>query len=138
VNSKIAAVDYLTILTGSMPGAMTQMIMLGEEIEGIDLTVVTFFHVIRLLMVVSFIPLLVFSPLFDTGKAAAFEGVFHSQLWQWDNLFPDAFMFLIAAVLCSVIGKKIKLPTPCLLGRLSGRRFLAFPGFRLMPCRHLF
>jgi membrane AbrB-like protein len=136
VNSKIAKIDYLTILTGSMPGAFSQMINLGEEIEGINLTVVTFFHVIRLLMIVLIIPLMVFSPLFNTGNVLISGDLVFLQEWQWENLFPNALIFTVVTVLCALLGKKIRLPTPYLLGPVIGTAALCLIGvqsFSLPP-----
>lgn len=130
VNSKIAKVDYLTILTGSMPGAFSQMIVLAEEIEGINLAVVTFFHVIRLLMIVLIIPLMVFSPLFSTGNALISGDAVFLQEWQWKSLFPNVLIFAVVAVLCALLGKKIRLPTPYLLGPVIGTAALCLIGLQ--------
>ena len=46
--SKLTGVDYPSILTGCIPGGLSQMVILGEEIEGMDLTIITFFQVLSL------------------------------------------------------------------------------------------
>lgn len=128
INSKIAKVDYLTILTGSTPGAFSQMIILGEELEDVNPTIVTLFHVIRLLMIVLLIPLMVFSPLFDAGNASMPDYIVQEQVWQWANIFPEGIIFAVVAVLCAFLGKRMKLPTPYLLGPVIGTAVLCIAG----------
>ncbi|ESU33753.1 hypothetical protein G3A_04585 [Bacillus sp. 17376] len=41
VISKLSGVDYPTVLTGSIPGGLSQMIIFAEEMKGIDVTTVT-------------------------------------------------------------------------------------------------
>lgn len=52
VISKLSGVNYPTVLTGSIPGGLSQMIIFAEEMKGIDVTTVTFLQVSRLLMIV--------------------------------------------------------------------------------------
>ena len=56
---------------GSIPGGLSQIIMLAEETEGIDITAVTFTQVTRLIMIVVCVPLIVFSPILGQVKDAA-------------------------------------------------------------------
>lgn len=68
--SKLSGINFKTALLGSIPGGLTQMVILAEETEGINLTIVTVTQVIRLMMIVVCVPLLVFSPIFGNHKAA--------------------------------------------------------------------
>ena len=57
---------------GSVPGGLTQMVVLSEEIAGSDLTVVTFMQTIRLLATVFIVPFIVIHGLAgDTPEAGA-------------------------------------------------------------------
>lgn len=96
-----------TSLTASIPGGLSQFVLFAEEEKDVDLAVVTFFHIIRVVAVVLVIPFIVSGHIVTNGgQPAVFD------LW----LIP---VFILAA--CSVwIGLKIKLPvahflTPVLL-----------------------
>ncbi|PKR86328.1 AbrB family transcriptional regulator [Heyndrickxia camelliae] len=115
--SKWTGVEYPTILTGSIPGGLSQMITLGEEIKGLDLTVVTFLQVTRLMMIIFFVPILVTSPIFAVGDFHAVSGKMAAG---WMELFPTIIIFAIVSVAFALLGKKAKLPTPFLLGPIIG------------------
>ncbi|AWB46743.1 AbrB family transcriptional regulator [Paenibacillus sp. CAA11] len=117
VVSKLSGVDYMTVLMGSIPGGLTQMVALAEETKGINITVVTVTQVIRLMMIIVSVPLLVFSPLLGlthTGGAApsATAALHHG----WGELFPAMLIFAPVCVLCAWGGNKIRFPTAFLLG----------------------
>lgn len=57
VMSKYSGIDYPTSLTSSIPGGLSQIVVFAEEMKGIDITLVTFFHVTRVIMVVFLVPL---------------------------------------------------------------------------------
>ncbi|MFL6562534.1 MAG: AbrB family transcriptional regulator [Bacillus sp. (in: firmicutes)] len=69
--SKLTGVDYPTVLIGSIPGGLSQMIIFAEELKGINITTVTFLQVARLIMIIFFVPFLILGPLFNntTNKA---------------------------------------------------------------------
>lgn len=75
--TRLSGLPFSTVLMGSIPGGLTQMVVLAEDTKGIDLTVVAFLQVVRLLMIIFCVPLLVFSPLFggDNGSEAAADVV---------------------------------------------------------------
>ncbi|MBE6182892.1 AbrB family transcriptional regulator [Heyndrickxia ginsengihumi] len=123
--SKATGVDYPTILTGSIPGGLSQMVTLAEEIKGIDLTVVTFIQVTRLLLIVFCIPLLVLSPLLNQGQVG--EAVKQTAA-SWGPLFPNIFIFTIVCIIFAFLGKKVKLPTPFMLGPIIATTILCLSG----------
>lgn len=95
--SRWTGIPLKTSLTGSIPGGLSQLVLFAEEEKDIDLAVVTFFHVIRVIGVVLVIPFLVSGHIVTDGGQ---EDVI--DLW----LIP---VFGLAA--CSVwAGRKIKLP----------------------------
>lgn len=105
--TKWTGMSLKTSLTGSIPGGLSQFVLFAEEEKDIDLAIVTFFHIIRVVAVVLVIPFIVSGHIVtDGGQADSFN------LW----LIP---VFFLAA--CSVwMGLKIKLPvahflTPVLL-----------------------
>ncbi|WP_433747049.1 AbrB family transcriptional regulator [Falsibacillus pallidus] len=129
--SKWSGVDYKTTLTGSIPGGLSQMVTLGEEIKGIDLTVVTLIQVSRLICIIFLVPFLLFSPLYSTGEAGGSTGIKAAvQTVQWADLFPNILVFLAAASLLALLGKKIKLPTPFLLGPILATAIISISGLK--------
>lgn len=98
-------VDKATAMTCCVPGGLSQIITFAEEQKNIDLTAVTFYHVLRVLLIVATVPFIVASgTAAQPGAAAAGE--------------YSIYLFLLLAV-CYVSGmlfKRIKVPTAFLLG----------------------
>lgn len=101
-------------LIGNMPGGLTQMLLLSEELSGVDANVVTIMQTVRLVSTIVVIPFIVLNSLSSTHD-------FHSLIK--DNVsnflsLPDA-VFMIATVLVGVfLARLIKIPTPYMLGAL--------------------
>ncbi|MWV46771.1 AbrB family transcriptional regulator [Paenibacillus sp. HJL G12] len=128
--SFLSGVPFPTVLMGSIPGGLTQMIPLAEEIKGIDITVVTFLQVSRLMMIIFFVPLLVFSPLFGgTGAKAVEAAVSHASSASWEGLFPHIMVFAVVCTLLGIAGQRIKFPTAYLLGPMIGTVVLNLSGY---------
>ncbi|RLQ90631.1 AbrB family transcriptional regulator [Falsibacillus albus] len=129
VVSKWTGIDYKTVLTGSIPGGLSQMVTLGEEIKGIDLTVVTFIQVSRLLCIIFIVPFLIFSPIYSDGfSGAGSDQSVQASAAQWSGLFPNIIIFFALALAVALIGKRIKLPTPFLLGPIIATAILSNMG----------
>ncbi len=122
--SRLSGVDYPTVLTGSIPGGLSQMIIFAEEVKGIDITTVTFFQVTRMLMIVIFVPLLIFSPLFPTGESPIKSGTLLNEVPLKELPVILLVFFLILSFIFAKIGKKLKLPTAYLVGPILGTAFL--------------
>ncbi len=127
--SKLAKIPFPTVLMGSIPGGLSQMLPLAEEIKGTDLTVVTFLQVSRLIMIIFFVPLLVFSPLFKTGTNNSALGFIHTSPATWGGLFPHIFVFIAACLIFAYLGKKINFPTAFLLGPMVATILINLSGF---------
>lgn len=114
--SKFTGVSFPTVLIGSIPGGLSQMITFADEIEGIDITVVTFLQVSRLMMIIFTIPFVIFSPLFNFQKNNAAINSIHLPTAKWSELFPTILIFAFFCILFAYLGKKIKFPTAFLIG----------------------
>ncbi|WP_423798129.1 AbrB family transcriptional regulator [Neobacillus sp. SAB-20_R2A] len=114
VISKWSGIDYPTALTSSIPGGLSQIVIFAEEMKGIDLTIVTFFHVTRVLVVVFLLPFVVFSPIFLKERTMGSAEIVKNSI-QWNQFFPDILFFAVICLLAAIIGKKIKLPAPYFL-----------------------
>ncbi|MCL6570099.1 MAG: AbrB family transcriptional regulator [Bacillus sp. (in: Bacteria)] len=116
VVSKLSGVDYPTILIGSIPGGLSQMIIFAEEVKGIDITIVTFLQVARLIMIIFFVPFLILGPFFKNTPTYALLDSVGTTLQSSAPLFPVIIWFTILCVLCAFLFKKLKFPTPFMLG----------------------
>ncbi|MBW4080488.1 AbrB family transcriptional regulator [Paenibacillus sp. S150] len=135
--SKISGSNYRTILLGSIPGGLTQMLMLAEETEDINITVVTVIQVVRLMMIIICVPLLIYSPLFGNLPGSESAGILAAGTASaWNALFPNIIYFAAACTVCGILGQKINFPTAYLLGpalitailQLSGLQGPILPG----------
>jgi membrane AbrB-like protein len=118
--SKLTGVDYPTVLTGSIPGGLSQMIIFAEEMKGIDITTVTFLQVARLLMIIFFVPFLLFGPMFNHTTSQTTTNLAEKSIQTSGPLFPTVVGFIVICVLCAFLAKKFKFPTPYLLGPILG------------------
>jgi uncharacterized protein len=117
--SKLTGISYPTALTGSIPGGLTQMVALAEETKGIDMTVVTFLQVSRLMMIVIIVPLIIFSPLMGSLKVDdSIMAPIASTGGVWGSLFPTIIPYLIICTGSALVGKKFHFPTTFLLAPL--------------------
>ncbi|WP_341280598.1 AbrB family transcriptional regulator [Paenibacillus sp. FSL H8-0537] len=114
--AKLSGLPLPTVLMGCIPGGLSQMVILAEDTKGIDITVVTFLQVSRLMMIIFCVPLLVFSPLFGGVHEAAKAMTDGSEGAYWAALFPGIVPLAIACVAAALLAKRIKMPSAYLLG----------------------
>jgi len=102
---KMGKLSLKTALTCTVPGGLSQIVAFAEEEKDIDLAVVTYFHVIRVIAIVIGIPLLLHVHVAESGEASAFSFSSMGEL-----------ILLLAAAAGSVwVGKKLKIPVPYFL-----------------------
>jgi membrane AbrB-like protein len=127
--AKLSGLDFPTVLLGSIPGGLTQMVALAQELKGIDLTVVTFLQVSRIIMIIFIVPLLIFSPLFGTSLHHLLPGASSALAASWGGLFPHILVYAVLCTSFALLWKKIKLPTAFLLGPMVATIALHLSGF---------
>jgi membrane AbrB-like protein len=124
--SKLSGLPLPTVLMGSIPGGLSQMIILAEDTKGIDLTVMTFLQASRLIMIIFCVPLLIFSPLFGgTRSEVAGTKVVTAH---WGGLFPNILLFAVVCVVFALLAKKIRFPSAYLLGPMIATAVLHLSG----------
>ncbi|RXT02316.1 AbrB family transcriptional regulator [Ammoniphilus sp. CFH 90114] len=123
--TRTCKISLMTGMIGSVPGGLSQMVMLGEELRGVDSTVVTFMQTLRLLSVIFLVPFLVGHGLdADLGSTVPL-----SESNQVTGMnFWVVLTFILAVVIGVWIGKKISLPTAPLLGPLLATSVLVLVG----------
>lgn len=119
VVSKLSGVDYPTVLIGSIPGGLSQMIIFAEELKGINITTVTFLQVARLIMIIFFVPFLIFGPIFNNNSDTVSDLVTGEAVSRVP-LFPNIIWFGLICVVCALLARKLHFPTPYLLGPIIG------------------
>ncbi len=121
-------ISLATGIIGSVPGGLTQMVVLSEEIADTDLSVVTFMQTIRLLATVFIVPFIVIHGLAGDSPqaaAAACAGISRSVI----NTTWNAPIYAAGVLVAAWAAVKAGLPTPFLLGPLIGAAALALAGF---------
>ncbi len=101
-------ISLLSCLMGCTPGGLTQMVLIADELEGVDTTAVTLMQTVRLMCVIFTVPFLAYH-LADEAAAAGNAALTITADLSWWVLIP-------IAVLGGIIGKKIHMPTPWMLG----------------------
>ena len=69
--SKLSGIDYPTVLVGSIPGGLSQMITFSEEVKEINITIVTFLQVTRVIMIIFLVPFLIYGPFFKNSPSSS-------------------------------------------------------------------
>ncbi|WP_107841065.1 AbrB family transcriptional regulator [Metasolibacillus meyeri] len=104
ITAKYTSMSLHTAVLASVPGALGQIIVFASEEKKADLAAVTYFHLIRVLAVVSVVPFLVSGHVVQQNIEAT-----ASPLWAVAVLISMSFLFAI------VVGK-LHVPTPFFLG----------------------
>jgi membrane AbrB-like protein len=121
--SRRTGVGIINGLIGSVPGGLSQMAVICEEIDGADVAVVTLMQITRVLTVVFIVPMLAIYglsnnstpiPLFAAGASINYA----------------AFLpFAIVCILSPQLAKLLKVPTPYLMGPTLGTISLIIGGY---------
>jgi len=101
--AKRTELDYSTALTCCVPGGMTQIVAFAEEQGNMNMAVITFYQVLRVLLIVGFVPLIV------TGTGENIVTV--------DGTFSWRLLALLG--ICTLAGwfaQKVRIPTGYMLG----------------------
>ncbi len=135
VIGRLSGTDFKTSLLGSVPGGLSQIVVLAEETKGVDLTLVTVNQVVRLLLIVVSIPLLIYSPLFGEQAGNAAQAAVRTDA-PWSALFPNALAYAPLCVLLALLGQKVRFPTAFLLCPAFGTALLQATGFEAPELPH--
>ncbi len=112
-----------TAVLATVPGGLSQMVVLGEEIAGADVAVITFMQTIRLLSAVFCVPFITihgFAPAAAPPVAAAADA-------------GAAPLFLAAVIFGAWLAARVHLPVPFMLGPTLITAGLVFSGWPAPP-----
>ncbi|WP_231689627.1 AbrB family transcriptional regulator [Bacillus sp. FJAT-27245] len=122
--ARLSGLDYRTALIGSIPGGLSQMIALSEEIKGADSSAVTLFQVFRLLMIIFIVPFTVLHPFSGSEDHPVIQTAANA------SLFPEILLFAPLAVAFAVFGRKLGLPTAYMTGPIVITAVLTVAGIK--------
>jgi len=120
---KGTGVSLSTAIIGSVPGGLTQMTLLAEEIEDADTTVITFMQTARLLSAVFIVPFIVIHGTSGGGlKLVQQEStVLTHSLWV-------PLLFAVVILFAVWLAVRLHFPVPFLLGSIIGASVLVLSG----------
>lgn len=102
---KFGKVSLKTALTSTVPGGLGQIVVFAEEEKDINLAVVTYFHVVRVISIVMVIPFILSGHVVQSGSGENLLEI------QW----LPVVILLLASWATVWIGRRIKLPVPYFL-----------------------
>ena len=103
-------INFTSCLLGCVPGGLSQMVILADEIRDADLTAVTIMQTLRMLSVVFVIPFLTIHVLPPSSHAGTAQSVHQA------GSLTEILMFAAVAIIGAFVAKKIHLPTAPMLG----------------------
>ncbi|WP_155590542.1 AbrB family transcriptional regulator [Lysinibacillus cavernae] len=101
--AKRTDLDFATALTCCVPGGMAQVLTFAEEQGDMDMVVITFFQILRVLLIVGFVPLMV------TGAGG--NSSMNNGMYTWGLVG-----ILLVCWLAGWLAQKLKIPTGYMLG----------------------
>lgn len=113
LTSKMVHINQNTALLGSIPGGMSQMLVLGEELKNVDETIVLLMQTIRVIMVIIIVPWFSTHFFHNAPSKAMLSG---SSFFWIDYSFLKWVFLSLLTILFIWLGKKLHLPIPFLLG----------------------
>lgn len=121
--SRQTGVGIVNGLIGSVPGGLSQMAVICEEIDGADVAVVTLMQITRVLTVVFIVPTLAIYGLSNNSTPIPLFAPTAS--YHAEQIIP----FVMACIVSTILARIIKLPTPYLMGPVIGTILLIIGGF---------
>lgn len=123
-----ADITFASSAIGNIPGGLSQMVVLSEEVDGADRTIVTFMQTIRLLSVVFVVPFLAVHGLADHVDSAANAAKQAAGYEEW-LAHPFLSVIVIACVSAScLLAVRLRVPVPYLLGPMVTAAIMVVSG----------
>ncbi|OEH85293.1 hypothetical protein BHU72_04150 [Desulfuribacillus stibiiarsenatis] len=107
--SKLTNISFDSLLIGSIPGGLSQMVYICTDFKHLDANVIALMHMLRLLLVVFIVPF--FTVHFLVTEHHIFPPTLNNLEFTWTALFIYSILIAIA----TIISIRIKVPTPHLI-----------------------
>jgi uncharacterized protein len=128
VISFVGKLNVKDAILGSIPGGLSNMVALSEEIEGTNMTTVTTFQLVRLLSVITIVPIL--AAVIADGSANNIVVMLQNDVIEPRlNELIDSLIYIIFIPLVTWLSIKIKLPTAIIIGPIISTAVLVILGF---------
>lgn len=129
VISFIGKLNLKDSILGSIPGGLSNMVALSEEIEGTNITTVTTFQLVRLLSVITIVPIL--AAVIADDSANNMMVLLQNEVNEPKvNELIDSLIYIIMIPLVTWLSIKIKLPTAIIIGPIVSAAVLVIFGFQ--------
>lgn len=117
ITARRLKLDLASVLFGSVPGGLSQMVVFCQEIKGIDPTIVMFIQIIRVVSVVFIVPFITMHGMgADSIAQVPFSPTESSLEWNWT--WSECLLYGFISVMGYFIGKRIGLPSTLITGPL--------------------
>lgn len=129
--SRLMRTDFLTMLMGSIPGGLSQVVTLAEETKGVNVTIVTVMQVIRLMTIIISVPALLFSPIVGQTHERSGAGITEAataMIGSDQSMILNYVLYAVVCILSAWAAKQLKFPTAPLLGPMMGTALLQMTG----------
>jgi uncharacterized protein len=137
VISFIGKLNVKDAILGSIPGGLSNMVALSEEIEGTNITTVTTIQLVRLLSVITIVPILA-AIIADDSVTDSIVLLNNEANEPKVNELIDSLIYIMIIPLVTWISFKIKLPTAIIIGPIVSTAVLVILGFHAPSLPTLF
>ncbi|NHN33944.1 AbrB family transcriptional regulator [Paenibacillus agricola] len=151
ITARQTGIDVASSAIGSIPGGLSQMVVLSEEVEGADTAVVAFMQTIRLLTVIFTVPFLAVHGLAN-GSVSGVAGLGRQADSIQDTLLGSftvaldavwarpmfAVILLLGVIATTWIAIKLRFPTPYFLGPILAAALFTVGSYDPPPLPSLF
>jgi membrane AbrB-like protein len=129
VISFIGKLNVKDAILGSVPGGLSNMVALSEEIEGTNITTVTTIQLVRLLSVITIVPIL--AAIIANDSATNLIVMLNNAANEPKvNELIDSLIYIMIIPLVTWLSFKIKLPTAIIIGPIVSTAVLVILGFQ--------
>lgn len=126
ITARRAGVGQASSMLGSIPGGLTQMVLLSEEIKESDLAVVTFMQTIRLLCVIFIVPFIAMHSV--VGGSPALVATLPASAASATTPLHLILLYVAGSAAGAWAANRYHFPTPCLVGPLLFTATLVLSG----------
>lgn len=121
---KQCRIDIISSTLGSVPGGLSQMLILSKEIRGADTNIVILMQTVRLVGVLFIVPFVAMHGLADVVDPAARSAANISTA-----SFSETISVIIAVAFFTLTAVKLRFPTPWLMGPTLGVAAMICSGY---------
>ncbi len=122
---KLFKLDWMTVIFGSIPGGLSQMVEIGKELGGKP-EIIAIQQTLRIVLVVAIIPTIMFFAADSKPSAAVTVNAIE------DYSFFDVFLLIGLGILGIFIGKVLRIPIPYFTGPLMIISVISLSGYDLV------